>query len=149
MLTNICRIGKNYRNLLVHILGQKRNAAYKTYNVYGGLSPISRKRCVIVWALILGLWVPGVVLATIVTRQNCFSSLNLRFYRYLRCVIRRWCHVCARSDIVPNCQKRFLRRPIVLAWHRNCWAITDGATLACKILIAFSHSTCVCFGIVN
>ena len=31
-----------------YILGQKRNAAYKTYIVYGGLSPISRKRFVTV-----------------------------------------------------------------------------------------------------
>ena len=30
------------------ILGQKRNAAYKTYIVYGGLSSISRKRFVTV-----------------------------------------------------------------------------------------------------
>ena len=31
---------------MINILGQKRNAAYKTYIVYGGLSPISRKRFV-------------------------------------------------------------------------------------------------------
>ena len=43
------------RPLLKYILGQKRNAAYKTSIVYGGLSPISRKRCVKVGALILGL----------------------------------------------------------------------------------------------
>ena len=30
------------------ILGQKRNAAYNTYIVYGGLSPISREGCVTV-----------------------------------------------------------------------------------------------------
>ena len=33
-------------NQIKDILGQKRNAAYKTYIVCGGLSPISRKRCV-------------------------------------------------------------------------------------------------------
>ena len=132
-----------------HILGQKRNAACKTYIVYGGLSQISSKRFVTVWALILGLWVPGVVLAIIVTRQNWFSSLNLRFYRSWRRVIMRWRHECTRSDIVPICQKRFLRRSIILAWHRNCWAITDGVTLACNILTAFSCLTCVRFGIVN
>ena len=132
-----------------NILGQKRNAAYKTYIVYGGLSPISRKRFVIVWALVLGLWVPGVVLAIIVTGRNWFSSLHLRFYRYWRRVIGGWRHECARSDIVPICQKRFLSRSIILAWHWSCWAITDVVTLACNILIAFSHSTCVRFGIVN
>ena len=132
-----------------YILGQKRNATYKTYIVYGGLSPISRKRFVTSWLLILGLWVPGVVLAIMVTRRNWFSSLNLRFYRSWRRVIRRWRHECARSDIVPNCQKRFLRHSIVLAWHRNCWAIIDGVTLACNILIALSRSTCVRFDIVN
>ena len=133
----------------VYILGQKRNAAYKTFIVYGGLSPISRKQFVTVWALILGLWVPGVVLAIIVTGRNWFSSLNLRFYGSWRRVIRRWRHECAQSDIVPICQKRFPRRSIILAWHQNCWAITDGATLACNILIVFSRSTCVSFGIVN
>ena len=40
---------------IAYILGQKRNAAYKTCIVYGGLSHISRKQYVIVWALILGL----------------------------------------------------------------------------------------------
>ena len=30
----------------IRVLGQKRNAAYKTYIVYGGISPISRKRFV-------------------------------------------------------------------------------------------------------
>ena len=132
-----------------YILGQKRNAAYKTHIVYGGLSLISRKRFVTVWALILGLWVHGVVLAIIVTGRNWFSSLNQCFYQSWRCVIRRWRHEIARSDIVPICQKRFLRRSIILAWHRNCWAITDGVMLACNILIAFSRSTCVHFGIVN
>ena len=34
--------------LTTYILGQKRNAAYKTYIVYGGLSTISRKRFVTV-----------------------------------------------------------------------------------------------------
>ena len=127
----------------------KINATYKTYIVYGGLSPISRKRFVTVWALILGLLVPGVVLAIIVTGQNWFSSLSLRFYRSWRRIIKRWRHEYTRSDIVPDSQKRFLRRSIVLAWHRNCWAITDGATLACYILIACSRSTYVRFGIVN
>ena len=61
----------------------------------------------------------------------------------------RWRHECVRSDIVPIYQKRFLRRSIILAWHRNCWAITDGVTLACNLLIAFLRSTCVRFGIVN
>ena len=119
------------------MLGQKRNAAYKTYIVYGGLSPISRKWFVTVSALILGLWVPGVVLAIIVTGQNWFSSLSLSFYRSWRRVIRRWRRWCARSDIVPIYQKRFLRRSIILALHRNCWAITGGVTLACNIRIPF------------
>ena len=39
----------------INILGQKRNAAYKTYIVYGGLSPISSKRFVTVKELILGV----------------------------------------------------------------------------------------------
>ena len=136
-------------SLFIHILGQKRNAAYKTYIVYGGLSQISRKRLVTVWALIIGLWVPRVVLAIIVTGRNWISCLNLRFYRSWRRVIRRWRHECARSDIVPICQKRSLRRPIILAWHRNCWAIAYRVTLACNILIAFSRSICVRFSIVN
>ena len=131
------------------ILGQKRNAAYETYIVYEGLSLISRKRLVTVLALILGLWVLGVVLAIIVNGQNWFISLNLRFYRSWCRVIRRWRHECARSDIVPICQKRFLRRLVILALHQNYWAITDGVTLACNILIVFSRSTCVRFGIVN
>ena len=38
-----------------HILGHKRNAVYKTYIVYEGISPISRKRFATVWALFLGL----------------------------------------------------------------------------------------------
>ena len=134
---------------LNYILGQKRNAAYKTYIVYGDLSPIYRKRFVTVLALILGLWVPGVALAVIATERNWFSSLNLRFYRSWRHVIRRWRLVCALSDIVLICQKQFRRRSIILAWHQNCWAITDAVTLACNILIAFSRSTCVLFGIVN
>ena len=125
-----------------YILGQKRNAAWKTYIVYGSLSQISSKRFVIVRALILGLWVPVVVLAIIVIGRNWFSSLNLRFYRSWRRVIMRWRHECTRSDIVPICQKRFLRRSIILAWHRNWWAITDGVTLACNILIAFSFNMC-------
>ena len=58
-------------------------------------------------------------------------------------------HEWARSDIVPICQKRFLRRSIIHAWHQNCWAITGGVTLACNIRIAFSRTTCVRFGIVN
>ena len=115
----------------------------------GDSSTISRKRFVTVWALILGLWVPGVVLAIIVTGQNIFSSLNLRFYRYWRRVIWRWRHECARSDIVPSCQKRFLRRSIIFAWHRHCWAITDSVAWACNILFAFSRSICVRFGSVN
>ena len=82
-------------------------------------------------------------------REKWFISLNLRFYRSKCRVFRRWRHECELSDIVPICQKRFLRRPIILAWNRNCWAITDGVTLACNILIAFSLSTCVRFGIVN
>ena len=53
------------------------------------------------------------MLAIIVTRQNWFISLNLRFYRSWRRVIRRWRHECARSDIVPICQKRLLRRSII------------------------------------
>ena len=53
-----------------NILGQKRNAAYKTYIIYEDLSPIPSKRFVTVRALILGLWVPGVVLDIIVTGQN-------------------------------------------------------------------------------
>ena len=132
-----------------HILGQKRDAAHKTYIVYGFFSPISRKRFVTVWVLVLGVWVPGVVLAIIVSRRNWFSSLNLRFNRSWRRVIRRWRHECAWSYIVPICQKRFLRRSIILTWHRNCWGITDGVTSACNIRIAFSRSTCVRFGIVN
>ena len=56
-----------------YILGQKRNAKYKTYIVYGGLSSISRKRFVTVYALILGLWVPGIVLAIIVTGRNTIT----------------------------------------------------------------------------
>ena len=111
-----------------YILGQKWNAAYKTYIEYGGLSPISSKRFVTVWALILGLWVPGVVLAIIVNGRNWFSSYKLRFYRSWRRVIRRWRHECARSKIVSICQKRFLRRSIILAWHRNCFAIKDSVT---------------------
>ena len=35
-----------YTQSIPYILGQKRNAAYKTYIVYGGLSSISRKRCI-------------------------------------------------------------------------------------------------------
>ena len=127
----------------------KRNAAYKTYIVYGGLSPISRERFVTVWALILRVWVSGVVLAIIVTGRNWFSSLNLRFYRSWSRVIMRWRHECAWYDIVPICQKRYLRRSIILACHQNCWAITDSVTLVCNILIIFSLSTCVRFGIVN
>ena len=103
----------------------------------------------LVWALTLGLWVPGFVLAIIVIGRNWFSSLNLRFYRSWRCVIGWWLHACALSGIVPICQKRYLRRSIILAWQRNCWAITERVTLACNILIAFSRSTCVRFGIVN
>ena len=99
-----------------NILGQKRNAAYKTYIVYGGVKPISFKRFVTVRALILDLWVPGVVPAIIGTGRNWFSSLNLRLYRSWRRVIRQWHHECVRSDIVPICQKRFLRRSIILAW---------------------------------
>ena len=99
-----------------NILGQKRNAAYKTYIVYGGVKPISLKRFVTVRALILDLWVPGVVPAIIGTGRNWFSSLNLRLYRSWRRVIRQWHHECVRSDIVPICQKRFLRRSIILAW---------------------------------
>ena len=95
------------------------------------------KRFVTVWALILGLWVPWVVLAISVTGWHWFSSLNLHFYRSWRRVIRQWRHECARSDIAPNGQKRVLRRFIVLAWHQHCWAITDGVTLACNILITF------------
>ena len=112
-------------------------------------SSIYRKRFVTVGALILGLCVSGVVLAIIVTGRNWFSSLNPRFYRFWCCVIWRWRHECARSDIVQNCQKRFLRRSIVFVWHRHCWAITDGVTLACNILFAFSRSTSVRFGSVN
>ena len=41
------------------------------------------------------------------------------------------------------------RRSVILAWYRSCLAITDGVTLACNILITFSRSTCVHFGIVN
>ena len=40
-----------------------------------------------------------------------------------------------RSDIVPIRQKRFLRLSFVHAWHRNCWGINDGVTLACNIPI--------------
>ena len=35
-----------YIYIYIYILGQKRNAAYKTYIVYGGFLAISRKRCV-------------------------------------------------------------------------------------------------------
>ena len=108
--------------------------------IWGGLSPISRKRFVTVWVLILGLWVPGIVLAIIVTERNWLSSLNLRFYQSWRRVIGRWRYEGALSWIVPICQKRFLRRSMILAWHRN---------VACNILSVFSRSTCVRFGIVN
>ena len=85
----------------LYILGQKRNAAYNIYIVYGGLSPISRKRCVTVWALILRLWVPRVVLAIIVAGQNWFINLNLRFYRSWRRIFRRrWRHECAQSYLL-------------------------------------------------
>ena len=164
---------KNCKHICLYtayILGQKRNAAYKTYFVYGknskwvwsgnttitncrqpsgSLSPIARKRFVTFWALNLKLWVPRVVLAIIATGWNWFSSLNLRFYWSWCRVIRRWRHECARSDIVPNCKKRFPICSIVLAWHRNCWTINDGIMLACNILIAFWRTTCVRCGIVN
>ena len=130
-------------------LAKKETPHFKHTFYMGILLPISRKRSVTVWALILRLWVPRVVLAIIVTQRNWFSSLNLRFYRSWRRVIRWWRHEFARSDIVPICQKRFLRRSITLAWHRNCWSITDGVMLACIILIALTLSTCVHFGIVN
>ena len=130
-------------------LAKKEMSHIKHILYMGDSSPISRTRFVTVWALILGLWVPGVVLAIIVTGQNWFSSLNLRFYRSWRRIVWRWRHEWARSDIVPNCQKHFLRRSVVFAWHRHSWAITDGVTLACNFLFPFSCSTCVRFGSVN
>ena len=39
----------------------------------------------------------------------------------------------------------FKRRPIVLTWHRNRLATTNGVTLAFNIPIASSHSTCANF----
>ena len=104
-----------YLNLwtLVCILGQKRNAAYKTYIVYGDLSPISRKRFVSVWALIIGLWVPGVVLAIIFTERNWFSSLNLRFYRSWRRVVYDVmnAHGLTLFQIVRNVSERSVELP--------------------------------------
>ena len=50
-----------------------------------------------------------------------------------------------RSDDVEVYWKRFLRRPIVITWHRNCLAATDGVTLAFNIPFARSHSTYVNF----
>ena len=123
---------------------KKKRRIYNVHCIWGCFANLSQ-----VWALILGLWVPGVVLVIIVTGQKWFSSLTIRFYRSWRRVNRRWRHECTRSDIVQICQKRFLRRSIILAWHRNCSSITDGVTLACNILIACSRSTCVRFGIVN
>ena len=150
-ITCCCIICDNSAHILcfsTYILGQKRNAAYKTHCIWGR-SPISRERFVTVWVLILGVWVPGVVLATIVTGRNRFRSLHLRFYRSWRRVITRWRNERARSSIVPVRQNCFLRRSIVHAWHRSFWAITDGITLACNILITLSWSTCVHLCIVN
>ena len=134
---------------ITYILGQKETPHIKHTFYLGRLSSISRKRSVTVWPLIVVLWVPGVELAIIVTQRNWFSSLNLRFYRSWRRVIRRWRLECTRPAIVPIGQKRFLRCSIILAWHRNYWSITDGVMLACIILIALTRSTCVRFGIVN
>ena len=49
----------------------------------------------------------------------------------------------------PICLKRFLRRPIVLTWHRNRLATTNGVTWDFNIPFARSRSTCANFITVN
>ena len=68
---------------------------------------ISRKWCVTAWELILGLWVPEVVLA--VTGRNWLSGLDIRLHRSWRCVNTRWrpktrtvCRCPNLSETVPK-----------------------------------------------
>ena len=53
------------------------------------------------------------------------------------------------SDVVQVCWKRFLRRPIVLTWHRNCLATAGGVKLASNIPIERIRSTGVNFVTAN
>ena len=137
------------RSLLTHILGQKRNAAYKTYIIYGRFFTIlsqTIRHSLSADSRIMSSWgCPSyhchrakLIQQFKPTFWSILTSRHLTMTSWMRTV---W-HCSKLSETFPetfDC--------LCMAWY--CWAITDGDTLACNILFTFSRSACVHFGSVK